>query len=187
MAKGAPGKITPQDYMPLVSSQAKYNRKDVTATGMGSRSFGPEGNVSFNLDPSLTDTDALTQAMYDKRMRLMRPEYDRQEASMMQSLANRGLPSGGEAYNDELSLFRRNRDEAYGSAADSAVMGGEGARSQRLAQALGFLGYNPPPVDISGPAQIAQSANNAQAQANANAKGGATGLAGTALMANALA
>lgn len=180
MAKGEPKKVQPGDYTPMVEMQAKYNRPDVTATGMGALTYGPEG-MSFNLDPSLTDTGALTQAMFDKRMRLMRPEYERQESSLMQSLANRGLPSGGEAYGDELSLFRRNREEAYGGAADTAVMAGEGARSQRLAQALGFLGYRPTPVDVTGPAGIAQQGLTAQAEAEANAKGGATDLLSTAM------
>lgn len=185
---GAPKIETPKpsDFMPLVDMQADYNRGNVNAGGFGSRTTDKYGNSEFNFDPSLTNTDTLTRAMFEKKMALLNPQFDRQFASMEQRLANQGLPVGSEAYNDDMTLFRQNRDSTMDSIANDSVMMGEQARGQRMNQALGVLGYSPTPVDISGPASIAQSAANAQAQANSSAKGGATGLAGTAMMAKAM-
>jgi len=207
MSSAAPNKITPSDYMPMVQEQANMNRfnvntpfgslkytnptyRDMPTPGANNeygRQIETPGSIDFAFDPSLTDTSVLEKAMFDKQMRLLQPEYARQGAALEQSLANRGLPSGSEAFTDETSLFRRNQDEALQQAANQSVMAGEATRGQRLGQAMQMLGFQPTPVDITGAAGLAQSANNAQSQANANAKGGATQLGSTAILASMFA
>lgn len=78
----------------------------------------------FGYDPESYNerTSALSQAMFDRRMDLMRPELDRQYGDLEQNLANRGLPMSGEAYGTAMDRFDTNRREMMLAAAQDAQM-----------------------------------------------------------------
>lgn len=94
----------------------------------------------FGYDPQAYNerTNALSQAMFDRRMDLMRPELDRQYRDLEQNLANRGLPMSGEAYGTAMDRFDTNRREMMLAAAQDAQMAASqeerALRNQDMAQ-----------------------------------------------------
>lgn len=86
------------------------------------------------------------QALYDQQIDLMRPEWDRQQEALNQDLSNRGMPLGGEAYNNVMGEFTRNKNAALQQAANIATTGAAGldmsARSQLFNEGLGQVGLN---------------------------------------------
>jgi hypothetical protein len=91
--------------------------------------FNPQamqGYQDFNGDPEAYNQRAkdLSQGAFDRRMDLMRPEFERQHGDLEQNLANRGLPTTGEAYGTQMDRFNTNRNEAITGAARDADMFG---------------------------------------------------------------
>lgn len=76
--------------------------------------------------------NSVRDATYKQAMDLMNPEYDRRGRELETRLANQGLPMGGEAYDDEMSRFDRERNDATARAALNAVLAG-GQEQSRLA------------------------------------------------------
>ena len=83
------------------------------------------------IDDFSADAERARDASFQQAMGLLNPEFDRQQGRLEQTLANRGLPSGGEAYDDEFDRFDDARNRALQSAAFEAVRAG-GAEQSRL-------------------------------------------------------
>lgn len=79
--------------------------------------------------------DSYSQAMYDRGMSLMRPEFDQQTRSTRQMLSDRGLPITGEAYNGEMDRLNRSQNEQMARLANDAVA--QGAQEQSRMYGLG--------------------------------------------------
>lgn len=79
--------------------------------------------------------DSYSQAMYDRGMSLLRPEFDQQTRQTRQMLADRGLPITGEAYNGEMDRLNRSQNEQMARLANDAVA--QGAQEQSRMYGLG--------------------------------------------------
>ncbi len=104
-----------------------------------------QGQLNIPNLPALpTDIESyrgdVEQAIFDRSRRLMDPVFGDQQRALEQSLANRGAPVSGEAYDRDLDRFRRSRNEAYLNLADQAVMRGGQEASRTLADLLGVRG-----------------------------------------------
>lgn len=85
---------------------------------------------------SLTeDSRPVEDATFNLFQRRLDPIFAEQERSLIQDLANRGLPVGSQASNLALDRFGRERSDAFLNAADQAVLAGRDERA-RLFQAL---------------------------------------------------
>lgn len=141
------------------------------------------------------DRDSYQNAMFERGMSLMRPEFESQQRATQQMLANRGLPITGEAYNGEMDRLNRSQNEqmarlsadalSAGAQEQSRMYGlGTDARSRAIAEQLqqGQVQQQARQGIISEElqnAQLAQQArqamtNEALLQYNAPAQGVAT-------------
>lgn len=84
-------------------------------------------------DPTFDNQTRIENALMDRYRRLADPYFAREQERMESSLANRGLPTTGEAYADTTGQFQDTRNRSYADAADRAIMVGT-AESQRLWQ-----------------------------------------------------
>lgn len=211
MASGMGGSsgVPPFDATAAIREQAKQNRVN-TFTPYGSTIFDqtPDGrwtsNTNFspevqNLwgrqlditgDPNAYQ-DYQNQAFAQSR-RLLDPYYEQQNRTFEQQMANRGLPVGGEAFDDSYANMRDAQNRAYEEAAFNALGFGEQARMNdynRLAQILGRVQGQPAqPIDVTGPMGQAYqgqltNANMQQQQMN-NLWNAAAGLGGAAIFAS---
>ena len=98
--------------------------------------------ASVNLQTDIPNILDLTEAgqpvedaTYNLLTRRMDPFYEERERRLVQDLANRGLPVGGEAREGAIGRFERGMGEQYLNAADRAVLAGRDERA-RLFQAM---------------------------------------------------
>lgn len=70
-------------------------------------------------------------SIYNRGMRLLRPELDRQEHNLRERLVQTGNPMGGERYSNEFNRFDQGRNNLYQDLADDAVAAG-GEEQNRL-------------------------------------------------------
>lgn len=68
--------------------------------------------------------DKVTQASFDKARGLLDPVFSQQDATLRQSLADRGQPDTGQGFQTEYGNFNRARNDAYTNAANDAVLRG---------------------------------------------------------------
>ena len=80
--------------------------------------------------PEVQDTSEVEQRAYNRAMELMRPDLERQQGRMETTLSNRGIPIGGEAYNDVQGQFDRSRDDMTRGAAFDAMRMGQSEQSR---------------------------------------------------------
>ena len=83
------------------------------------------------IDDFSEDRARVEQATFQRATGLLNPEFLRQQNRLEQNLANRGLPAGGEAFDDEFGRFEDSRNRALQSAAFQAVQAG-GTEQSRL-------------------------------------------------------
>lgn len=92
---------------------------------------GPQSGYS---DP------ALEQAIYGRLTRDFGDRFGREEEQLSQTLANRGIPVGSQAYTNAMGDFRKNRDAQYESAQQQAVQQGTATALTRQQNNIGALG-----------------------------------------------
>ena len=92
-------------------------------------------NVPDNLPQLPTDfadtRRQVTQSVFDRQLGLLQPEFTRQRDQLEQNLADRGLPIGGEAYNQALDRLDRQQGEQQQRLAQQADIAG-GQEASRL-------------------------------------------------------
>lgn len=127
---------------------------------------------------------------FKRAMSLLEPGQQAQMRAFEQSMATRGLPVGGSAYDDEYANIQRAQNSARENAALSAVLAGNDAalrersqnfgemgslfgqdaasRGQQFNELASILGQNQvaptAPVDVMGPANMALNRNLANQQ-----------------------
>lgn len=74
--------------------------------------------------------DSFSQAMFDRGMSLMRPEFENQNRKTDQYLSDRGLPITGEAYEREKNRVSMGQDDAMSRLAMDSVAAGAGEQSR---------------------------------------------------------
>lgn len=150
--------INPTDLQTDTLGLQQQTENDI-ARQLGQRvSSLPTDNIDISGLPELrTDfgqqAQELERATFDRSMGLLSPIFDQREGDLRNQLAQRGLPVGSEAANEELSLFGQNRSNAELAAAQDAVGLGrqeqsrlfgltQGARNQGLSE-TSFLRNQP--------------------------------------------
>jgi len=148
---------------------------------------GPANSQTFNQD--------IEQATFRRAMNLLEPGQQQQMRDFQQTMADRGLPSGGAAYDNEFANISRAQNQAREQAALSAVLAGNDVaarerglnmseRGQQFNELASILGQNQvvptSPVDVMGPANMALNRNVANMQ-NQQAKKSSGVNAGTNL------
>jgi len=153
------------------------------------------------------DRSQFGNQIFNRTMSMAEPYFQQQDSRLQNSLQSRGLPVGGEAYNQAMGNYYRERgDSIYRNAIDADIAGGNeqsrqfGLDQQERATALGEMAtifggsYQPSltsaapgavaPVNITGPAlqnasiQAGVHAGNQQAQGQGlSALGSVAGLA----------
>lgn len=149
--------------------------------------FSPELRRLFNQQTSMAGTSAspenfnqdIESATFQRSMNLLNPGFEQQSRSFQQSMADRGLPVGGSAYDDEFANIQRAQNSAKENAALSAVLAGNEAamrgrgmnlseRGQQFNEIASILGQNQTtptaPIDVMGPANMAMNSSMANQQ-----------------------
>ena len=120
------------------SSQAQLDQRNQLAELLGGSALNRAGQVPsapFEIQGEMPrvsdyDTSTMEQRQFDRAMDLMRPELDRQERRFEQTMADRGLPIGAEAYDDARGQFDRSRDDMVKGAAFDAMRAGQAEQSR---------------------------------------------------------
>jgi hypothetical protein len=155
-----PGNYTPraQQYITLSpSEQAIFDSSQAARQSIANRAQGIAGDISrtgssislaglpdrpTNIDfskvsatPGVNDFDsqrkAVEDAIYNRSLRLMQPEMDRQQKAIEERLAQTGNPMGSQYYTGEMDRYQRDKNESLANLADQAVISG-GAEDSRL-------------------------------------------------------
>lgn len=95
-------------------------------------------NVNRGAAPAF-DLGAFNQfsdATYGEATRRLDPQFAQREANFRQDLVNRGISEGTEAYDKAFSNFSQDRNDAYGSARNQALVQALGAQQQFFGQDL---------------------------------------------------
>lgn len=165
-------------------------------------SFSPEVKTLFDRQISMAgspasgagDSQRIEQATFDRAMNLLNPGFEQQTRDFQQSMADRGLPSGGRAYDSEFANINRAQNSAKEQAAMSAVLAGNDTsfrergmnmseRGQQFNELASILGQNQvtptAPLDVMGPANMAMNGNlanqqNQQAKKSSGVNAGST-------------
>ncbi|WP_417814051.1 hypothetical protein [Thalassospira alkalitolerans] len=69
--------------------------------------------------------DQAQQAAYDRTMGMLNPQFEQQNESLTQRLADQGIMQGSEAYTRAVDDFNRNKNDAMLSASQDAIMTGD--------------------------------------------------------------
>lgn len=75
---------------------------------------------------SVPDRGTVAQSIYDRTLSMMRPEIDRQNSRLLTNLQARGIPVGGDAFNEAMESQQRNtQDTVARLAMDADIAGGQ--------------------------------------------------------------
>jgi hypothetical protein len=219
LGKASSQQPQPIDYKGLINEQAQVNRTD-TRNPYGSsiwnknktqlrNSFSPGVQRLFRQQIKMAGQPAngenfnndIEHATFQRAMNLLEPGFQQQSRDFQQSMADRGLPSGGAAYDNEFANVQRAQNSARENAALSAVLAGNDAalkgrgmnlseRGQQFGELSSILGQTPgsnqTSLDVVGPAGMALNQALGQQQQRSNQKSSNTNAAaglGAALLA----
>lgn len=84
--------------------------------------------------------DSLEGAMYQRGLNRISPDFDRRRAQLEQQLADQGLDPAGEAYQQEIEFFERDRGNALNDLALGAVGAGADEQSRMFGLASSARG-----------------------------------------------
>lgn len=166
------------------SGSTIYNRDPTSGVWTANRSFSPELQGLFDKQVSLVGQDPnaynqdVANAMFSRTRSMLDPVFEQQNRAQKQSLANKGIPMGSEAYTTDWETSQRMQNKTYEDAANQATLAGtQTGMSQRtnefnqLAALLGGQQIGPTaPIDVTGPfSQQYQGQLNSVNAANQNA------------------
>jgi hypothetical protein len=80
----------------------------------------------------------IERQFFDRSAGLLNEQFGRDEERLRQTLANQGLQSGGQAFNDEFGQFNQRKGETFGNLARDAVLYGGQEASRSLSDQLGL-------------------------------------------------
>ena len=184
------GDVPQFDSQAAIDQQVKYNRHGVDNV-FGSSGW-EDGNAYQNLSPALQNLfsqqfdpsayQGYAQNYYDNQSGIMADSFANQEERLRSRMANRGLPVGGEAFDDEMGNFMTGERNAYANLASQAdQMANQRMMQdyQRLMGAMGQIPVSGSQIDVMGPQQLQHQSQVAQVQADNQAIGNLWNLAGT--------
>lgn len=116
-----------QKYAGIAAGAAQPLNFDTAFSGMLSKS------------PDQINQQA-SDAIYSNATRYLDPQFTQEQRQLEDQLSRQGIPVGSEAYNSAMTNFNNTKNQAYGSARDTATAGGSQAASNLFNLAL--LGQN---------------------------------------------
>lgn len=124
-------KQTATDLLPTASNLADQARTATTTPLNFNTAYSP----TLNTGPQqLSNTAA--DAVYNKQATYLDPQFAQGQRDLEDKLSRQGIPVGSEAYNSAMTNFNNTRNQAYGSARDSATAGGADSASKLFNMAL---------------------------------------------------
>lgn len=115
-----------------------HNLQGIAAGLMPNISTNPTNVPGFN--PANFNFDQATQnaqnAAYQNATQYLNPQFQQQSLQLSQSLADRGIPIGSEAYNLAMDEFGRTKQQAYEGARNQAYLQGLAAQQQGFSQGM---------------------------------------------------
>mgnify|MGYP003646549409 FL=1 len=94
--------------------------------------------------PEYSDLDAYTTSaadnFYNRAVNRLNPQYERQLAALNTQLINSGIPPGSDAYNQEIELFRQQRNDQLADLASQAVFQGQDLQRSIMGNVLAGRG-----------------------------------------------
>jgi hypothetical protein len=152
----SPVSLTPGSFQTNVTGGAGGQpipqvQTGVTGAGQGVQgAVGPAGPIQTSLSPEDfgTQIKQAQDAAYQSQTQYLDPQFNQQEETLKQNLADQGISEGSDAYTRATGDFNRQKQMAYQSAQNSAVAAGNQQQQALFSQQL----------------QSGQFANTAQAQ-----------------------
>lgn len=134
---GSPDRTRTTSLAP--EQQSQFDQQNQLAEILGGAAINRGGQVPmdpFAIQANLPRVgdfsgDDMERAQYGRALELMQPEMERQERSFETTMANRGIPLGGEAYNDARGQFDRSRDDMLSGAAFNAMNAGNAEQGRQ--------------------------------------------------------
>ena len=160
-----------------VNGQAQYvvnnnGERIVTSSGADERAGGLAATLnnstqiktSLGIDPKLLNQQAV-DALYEANTQYLNPQFAQSQAKMESQLANQGITRGSEAYNNAMSNFNNQKQQAYTDARNQAI-------GQGTAAAQGLFGMGLQGAQFGNTSLGQQFGQNVTAQQLANASAG---------------
>lgn len=85
---------------------------------------------------NVNSRDDAEQAIYNRQMRFMYPDYQQREKDLQNQLLSQGLNIGDDAYQRGIGEFQAQRDRAMADVRDQAILGGGTEATQELQRGL---------------------------------------------------
>ena len=120
--------------------------------------------TQLGIDPTLLNQNT-TDALYKANTQYLDPQFAQSQAKLESQLANQGITRGSEAYNNAMSNFAGQKQQAYESARNQAI-------GQGTSAAQGLFGMGLQSAQFGNQALGQQFGQNATAQELANAAAG---------------
>lgn len=166
-----PGGLTGNIGQPRYQPAAPLVNPDMRGGSSGSGSSwgainrGRPYNAGPQVPSDLGNFDQFRDSAYNQAMRQMQPQLEQRQRDLQQSLLNRGLQVGTEAYNNELDRLSRAENDMLGQAAYGAQQQGLAAQNQFWNQGYQYDAL----ANALNQSQIAANASMANARTSANA------------------
>ena len=118
----------------------QYGMADSGAIDQSKIAPGQMPNMS--VQGSTPYNQQMLNAFYGEQQKRLDPQWSQRQSDLETQAQNMGLTRGSEAWNREMQNFSGQRNDAYGSAMNSAILnsGAEGQRAQNMDIAAGNFG-----------------------------------------------
>lgn len=111
--------------------QTLLNNQNQQSIGLSNLANQLQGRVGTSLEqplPGSNDINAISQnasdAYYNKQKQYLDPQFEQGQQQLDAKLANQGIAMGSEAYNTDQGNLARQKESAYGTARNDAILQG---------------------------------------------------------------
>lgn len=111
------------------------------ASNSSANTLNNMGDYTFSVDGSDDARQRAEDALYNSVVDKLTPQFDRQRENMASMLQNQGIPVGSEAYERAMTDLEEKQNDTLSQAAYQAVLGGQNAFSQSLADEMNAGSY----------------------------------------------
>ena len=140
----SPVSLTPGSFTTNVTTGAggqpiPQTQTSVSGAGQGiATSVAPAGPIQMNLSPEDfgSQIKQTQDAAYQAQTQYLDPQFNQQEESLRQRLADQGIEEGSDAYSRAMLDFNNQKQQAYQSAQEGAVAAGNQLQQQLFTQQL---------------------------------------------------
>lgn len=135
---GAPIWQSDVSLTPATQHQLETQQSQDSAIGdLGLGLTGQIGNqINSPMSDQATSNDAARNAYYNKATAFLNPQYGNMQNDLDARLANQGVMQGSQAYGRAQDELGRQRTLAYSTAGNDAILQGQTAQQQALANAI---------------------------------------------------